>query len=275
MPWLLPLKRHEAHYWDGIADAWSGAGPRTLWRSHSDWVNISLFSKWLSDGPARRMLKTDLFDEAVGPGLYSFLKSKTCLLAGIDVSILTLSAASSHCKSLKTACADVRSLPFVDEAFDVIVSNSTLDHFKTFDEIVASLGELRRVLKPGGDLLLTMDNLANPLVALRNLLPFWALNRLGIVPYYVGISCGPRALSRLMREIGMEMLEVKAVMHVPRVFAVALARVLEQYANPKTQQRFLGWLMKFEHLSSWPTRFISGYYVAVRARKPIAAAVQH
>jgi SAM-dependent methyltransferase len=214
------------------------------------------------------MLKTDLFDEAVGPGLYSLLKSRSSLLAGIDVSLLTLSAASSHCKNLETACADVRRLPFVDQAFDVIISNSTLDHFNTLDEIRVSLRELRRVLKPGGHLLLTMDNLANPLVGVRNLIPFSILNRLGIVPYYVGVSCGPRALSRLMREIGWEILDVEPVMHAPRVLAVALARVLERYTNPKTQQRFLDWLMAFERLSAWPTRFISGYYVAIKARKP-------
>jgi SAM-dependent methyltransferase len=217
------------------------------------------------------MLKTDLFDEAVGPGLYSFLKSRSSLLAGIDVSLLTLSAASSHCKNLETACADVRRLPFVDQAFDVIISNSTLDHFNTLDEIRVSLRELRRVLKPGGHLLLTMDNLANPLVGFRNLLPFSLLNRLRIVPYYVGTSCGPRRLSRILHQMELEVLDVEAVMHAPRVIAVALASILARYATPKTQQQFLRWLMAFERLSSWPTRFLTGYYVAIKVRKPLSS----
>src|SRR5688572_256992 len=113
MPPLLPVSRQEPHYWDAVADAWSEASPQTLWRSHSDRVNTSLFAKWLPAGSTRRMLKTDLFDEAVGPGLYSLLKSRTCLLTGMDVSLLTLSAASSHCKDLEPACADVRRLPFL------------------------------------------------------------------------------------------------------------------------------------------------------------------
>ena len=45
-------------------------------------------------------------------------------------------------------------LPFAEEAFDVIVSTSTLDHFAHRRDIVSSLHELHRVLRPGGEVLL-------------------------------------------------------------------------------------------------------------------------
>jgi ubiquinone/menaquinone biosynthesis C-methylase UbiE len=162
--------------------------------------------------------------------------------------------------------ADVRHLPFANNMFDVIVSNSTLDHFKSLDEIVASLHELYRVLQVGGQLLLTLDNLANPIIALRNALPFALLNHLGIVPYYVGATCGPYLMQRTLQQVGFEVLEVSTVMHCPRVFAIAMARLLE-HAKPETQRCFLSFLMAFEYLSSWPTRFLTGHFVAVRAIK--------
>jgi SAM-dependent methyltransferase len=255
----------EAHYWDEIAGVWTQTRPQALWRAHSDLVNSSLFSRWLPSGPTGRLLKTDLFDEAFGVGLYPLLKSRSCKLTGMDVSILTLSTALSRYCDLKATCTDIRRLPFADAAFDIVVSNSTLDHFESMDEIVTGLRELRRVLKPGGQLLLTLDNLANPLIALRNILPFPLLNRLGIVPYYVGISWGPRRLLRILRQLELEVVDVDTLMHAPRVIAVAVARLLERHAAPKTQQKFLRFLMSFEQLSRWPTRFLTGHFVAVRA----------
>jgi len=152
--------------------------------------------------------------------------------------------------------------------FDAIVSISTLDHFQSRDEIVASLCEFRRVLRSTGQLFLTLDNQANPIVRLRNTLPFRLLNRLGITPYYVGATYGPRGLRCVLQEAGFNVLEVGAVMHCPRVLAVAIARLLERHTGPETQRRFLGFLLTFERLASWPTRFLTGHFVAVRAIKP-------
>ena len=100
--------------------------------------------------------------------------------------------------------ADVRCLPYADGAFDIVVSNSTLDYFTSGDQIVESLRELNRTLASGGQLLITMDNLANPAVWLRNALPFRWLNAMGLVPYYVGATGGPRRLRGYLQEAGFE-----------------------------------------------------------------------
>ena len=75
--------------------------------------------------------------------------------------------------------ADVRCLPFVDGVFDLVVSNSTLDHFETSREIERAVAEIHRVLAPRGLFILTLDNPANPAVALRNALPFALLHQVG------------------------------------------------------------------------------------------------
>jgi SAM-dependent methyltransferase len=258
----------ESHYWDTVIRAWNRTQPQRLWRCHSDAINVALFAPWLPKGRVQRLLKTDAFDEAVGHGLYPLLESKAEQVVSLDISISSLRTARSRYTGLHVVRADVRHLPFTNGVFDVVVSSSTLDHFATPEDIVISLCELRRVLCDSGLLLLTLDNLANPAIVLRNALPFRLLNRLGIVPYYVGATCGPRGLRCLLEQAGFEVLDTRAVLHCPRVLAVAAARLLERYAKPGTQGRFLRFLMAFEHLSRWPIRFVTGYFVAVRAIKP-------
>jgi SAM-dependent methyltransferase len=74
-------------------------------------------------------------------------------------------------KGFQVSRGDVRKLEFADGWFDLIFSNSTLDHFATRAEIVESIAGFARLLAPGGYLLITLDNPQNPVVWCRNLLP--------------------------------------------------------------------------------------------------------
>ena len=256
-----------ARYWDGVARECQQTRPEFLFRIHADQVNSRLFAGWLPEGRAGRVLKTDLFDEAFGSGLYPLLGSRAQSVTGIDVSRTVVLAARERYGELRAAAADVRDLPFADRTFDVIVSDSTLDHFESAAEIISSLRELHRVLRPGGELLLTLDNPANPVVALRKLLPFKIWNRLGLLRYYVGATLGVRRLRRLLPRLGFRVHEMRAVMHCPRTFAMPAARLLDKYAGPRTQRCFLLWLISFERLARWPTRFLTGHFVAAKATK--------
>jgi SAM-dependent methyltransferase len=259
--------RADARYWDAVGvSSQQRRGRHTLWRAHSDAVNGAWLQPRLPAHPIERLLKTDLFDEALTTGLYPFF-SRAHSVFGVDISASTLRAAGARNAHLHRTQADVRSLPFADGAFDGIVSNSTLDHFTSTADILSALVELNRVLRSGGRLLLTLDNLANPVVALRNALPSRLLNRLGIVPYGVGAACRPRRLQRFVREAGFEVLEAGAILHCPRALAVAAARVLESGGSPWIRQRFFDCLTPFERLGSWRTRFLTGYFIAIVARK--------
>jgi SAM-dependent methyltransferase len=238
-----------------------------LWRRHSDAVNGALCLRWLSPNRADRLLKTDLFDEACAAGLAPFLSSLSRSVMGIDLSSASVRRARARHPGVRGQVADVRRLPFADASLDAVVSNSTLDHFRSRRDIAVSLGEIHRVLRCGGRLLITLDNLANPIIALRNALPFSWLCHLGIVRYYVGASCGPGELCTLLREQGFVLQELDAVLHHPSVIAVTLSRLLQHRATPGLQQRFLASLMALERLSRLPTRFRTGHYVAALATK--------
>ncbi len=244
-----------AQYWNQVGAEWQQTHPDALWRAHSDAVNRDWLASWWPGRNVERVLKTDMFDEAVGEGVFGLLKSRARFAVGMDIALTTKPDVG----------ADVRQVPFADGAFDLIVSNSTLDHFQRKEELIASLRELRRVLRPGGELLLTLDNAANPFVAIRNLLPFALLHRLGLTPYQVGITCGPARLRRLLRETGFEVGKMGALLHCPRVLAVKRAAAVQQSGDAAERKRFLAGLMKWERLARWPTRWLTGYFVAVRA----------
>jgi SAM-dependent methyltransferase len=261
------LHRH----WDSTLAPLLATGDQRLWRAHSDATNARLVEHWLPDGRVDDILKTDLYDEAMGEGLAPMLVRRASRVTAIDVAPGVTRAARRRHPTVRIAACDVRRLPFRDASFDVVVSNSTLDHFDRRDDIGRSLAELRRTLKPGGWLLVTLDNLRHPAVALRNALPFPLLRFLRLADYPAGATLGPRGLVRLLRSVGFEVHEVTALLHCPRPWAVARARGLQRRGDEAAQARFLAGLERWESLGGLPTRFLTGHYTAVRARKPLAS----
>jgi len=259
--------RPAATYWSTVAESWLQARPQRLWHAHTDRLYSDFIEHRLAGRQVQRILKTDLFDEGVSMGLFPCLASHAPTVVGIDISAAIVQAAQTRHSTLQAAGADVRRLPFADRSFDLVVSNSTLDHFADLSDVLVALSELHRVLRPGGELLLTLDNLANPIVAIRNVLPFRMLNRLGLVPYYVGATCGPARLRKLLLRSNFDVHAVGTLEHSPRFLAVALAGFLERHASPAVQTRYIEWLRGWQRLSGWPLPFLTGHYISVSAIK--------
>jgi SAM-dependent methyltransferase len=251
-------------------DRWAEAaaafarGRYDVWRDHSDRVNVDLLDEWLAANPCGRLLKTDLFDEAVGTGLCRPLGRHARRVVAIDVSIAT--ARDARTRGDLVLAADVRALPFLPHSFDTIVSTSTLDHFGSRDEVARSLGGLATALRPGGRLLVTLDNLENPKLRLRSAVPWWLLRHTGLVPYYVGVSLTRAQLCRDLQSLGFEILDVRGIMHAPRITAVALSR-LPVFTRARWRRALLAVLARCEALGRLPTRFLTAHFVAVLARK--------
>ncbi len=79
--------RELRQHWETTAEQWQRQHHQSLWRRHSDAVNLELVKNWWPDEPADRVLKTDLFDEAFGEGLYPFIHSRAKSVIGIDISM--------------------------------------------------------------------------------------------------------------------------------------------------------------------------------------------
>jgi len=271
-PTTPPASSRDTAYWNRLAEFWQAQRPHALWRQYSDALNGSLMERWLPDGQLARVLKTDLFDEAVSEGLYPLLATRATHVVAIDLSRVAAQIARGKYPGLSVVPADARHLPFADQSFDLILSNSTLDHFDVEADLSLALRELGRTLRPGGHLVLTMDNLDNPLVWLRNSLPAIWLGRLGVVPYKMGKTAGVHALQSMVRAAGLEVLRSTAILHSPRVLAVTAAAWLHRRKVAGVfPSGFFRILRAFERLEGLPTRYLTGHFVALFARKPLSS----
>lgn len=257
------LELERENYWDSVINRHTSS---SLWRSYCDQLSRSLLPQ-KGERYYRRALKTDLFEEAIGVGLLSDLEDIAARVHGIDISANAVASAARKNVQAVLTQQDVRTLSFPDEHFDLIVSTSTLDHFRKPEDLRKSFAELDRVLVPGGTLVLTLDNPGNPVVVLRNRLQ--KIAALSFAPYFVGHTLNLKSLCDLVSEFGLSIEISQQVMHVPRLPAIIFCRLLEAAGLQSIVDCAVPALFNaFERLRHWPTAGFTGYFVMCRVSKP-------
>ena len=258
-------KYQDRSYWDQISNDFTGDRRHLLWRAHSDQVNTRLLNNLMREKQYDRVLKTDLFDESLTPGLYPCLAGHAAEVHGMDLSESCIREAARRYPEMETHCADIRRTQFEDASFDSVVSTSTLDHFEFAAELEGAMGEIHRILKPGGDLFITMDNLQNPAIWLRNMLPYRWLGKTGLVPYFVGHTVTRNGLHGLLEKTGFSIQDRRPVLHCPRILAVPYSEMVRKKGDPGSQDRLLERLLAWERLERWPGAWYTAHFVAVHA----------
>ncbi len=254
-------------YWRELGLSWLRSPRQRLWRRFHDRAVGEWVAAHLPAG-ARSVLKTDLFEEAVGEPILAGLAERSSLAMGLDLALPLAAAARRRAGAALVVAAEVERLPLADGSVQVVVSTSTLDHFHGEDRLQRSLTELARVLAPGGTLLLTLDNLDNPVVRLRNRLVRSRVRAFGLVPYRVGATVGRAGLRRMLEASGLTPEWMGAVVHPVRSLAIPLCGWAERRWGRRGQEILLRWLSASEALGRLPTRFLTGSYLAVVARVP-------
>jgi len=255
-------------YWNSeIREARTGSDD-AIWYSYMGELYRDLIDRSVSETAEGPSLKTDLYEEARGTQTpFARLPHP---LVGIDLSPEIVEAARRNAEDQGLDCdlvvGDVRELPFPDETFQCVLSGSTLDHFTRLDDIYTSLRELGRVLKPGGVLILTLDNPHNPILSLRG--SFARLSQFRLRPYFVGATLDRIEGAAALEAAGLEVRSVRAVAHVPRDPAMRLARLRDRLSGGPSYRSFVKALMSFEALERAPSRWRTGYYLAFEAIKP-------
>ncbi|MBW4582636.1 MAG: methyltransferase domain-containing protein [Tildeniella nuda ZEHNDER 1965/U140] len=113
---------------------------------------LAFLKDWAQLSPTSTVL-----DVACGTGTFERLvlrEHPTQSIVGIDLSEKMLDIAQQKCRAFPNVSfqkASVAALPFADRNFDVIVSASALHYF---DDPIAALIEMKRVLKPDGELVI-------------------------------------------------------------------------------------------------------------------------
>jgi SAM-dependent methyltransferase len=251
--------------------AWK-AHPENAWFAYEADVYLDRIGRRRGVERATRALKTDAFDEACRRRqLTDGLGDDVCV---IDVSPrIAAQAARAGWAGVITCAGDVRRLPFAAASFDVVLSTSTLDHFDRRDEITIALTELRRVLADGGRLLVTLDNPANPILRLRQIIYGITGAIGGLIPFRMGLTLSRRALIEAAEEAGLEVCESGYLIHAPRVLAhwagVWAARRHSRAAT-RGLTRVLRAIERVAH--RLPTRRWSGHFIFVECRpRPTSA----
>ncbi len=229
-------------------------------------VHLELVRRWLGGRVPRTVLKTDLYEEAFGSDhvLFDLAPGAKCVV-GIDINYGTVAAARERCQSADFLflSSDVRALGFETASFDLVFSNSTLDHFETQIELRASLKELARVVRPGGFVVITLDNPWNPLYPLLR----WAM-RLRCAPFTLGCTASRPQLRTWLSECGLEPLHHGWLIHNPRMLSTALFLALRKILGRSADAPIRLLLSLFAFLGRLPSRPLTACFVAVCARKP-------
>ncbi len=256
-------------HWDRAVEEALRGPALGAWREYMRRVYARLIREWLPPPGGGPTLKTDLFEEAVTSRHPAADLGRG--LVGIDGSEAVARAARNRRGGgpggLRPVVADLRQLPFRSGGVARVLSGSSLDHFGSRSELAAALAELARVLAPGGVMVLTFDNPHNPVIRLRNLLPFPWLRRAGLVPYYVGVTPTRREALRRFEELGLAATRIEPVAHVPRAPAVALSALVERAAGTRGDRLLVRAFEALERLGLLPTRLRTGYYLAFRVVK--------
>jgi len=244
-----------------------------LWRHHLRRIFRNLADSWIPGGLSGTGLITDLYDEAEYSGcLLDPLYTTQRPWVGMDRSESTVLKArgclSGRKKPVPLVCVcDIRNPAFQNRCFDYILSHSTLDHFDDTGDIGRTVHELYRILKPGGRLLITLDNPANPVVFLRNLLPLPLLRFLGLVPYQIGRTTGRRKLAALLEHERFSVQQMIFFDHEPRFITIMLGRWLRAGSGHLLRNAWDRFMRMCESMSRWPTAPLTGYFYAILAIK--------
>jgi SAM-dependent methyltransferase len=226
----------------------------------------ALIGEWTRDHAPGTVLKTDLFEEAYGEDHVLFdLFPGTYTPLGLDISLATVRRTGERWPAARSRllAADVRCLPLRPGTVDLIISTSTLDHFDSRGEFQEAIAELARVLRPGGLLVVAMDNPLNLLY-----LPLRWLSKRRASPFPLGYTTTQAGLARSLEQLGLDVLVRGSLIHNPRIVSTLLFLGLRRLLRGRADGPIALALKFFDLFGRLPTRQLTACFIAVCARKP-------
>jgi SAM-dependent methyltransferase len=227
---------------------------------------MALINRAFGDLRGKRLLKLDLWNEALNTRILHWVAGQGADTWGIDLSTVVAkrarSAATEEEASFEIVQGDIRWLPFAEDSFDFVYTMGTIEHIAEYRQAVS---EIRRVMKPGGTAIVGVPNKWDP--GFRPL--FVQLMRmLGGYPYDPEKSFSSSELRRVLEECGLVFCYRSGILTFPGLLRMA---DLFAYTRGIPTNRLTGAIVRpFEWLETrfpWAGRF--GYLLAHVVRKEI------
>jgi len=242
------------------------------WKAHPDnpWFHYQadVYADWTGAVGPIRVLKTDAFDEACGLVPLGGAAA-AARIVHMDVSPRILAVAREGGGAPLACVTDVRRLAFRPGVFDLVFSPSTLDHFDDPAEISRAVAELAATLRPGGRLLVTLDNSANPILRLRGAVYRRTGPVGGVIPFPMGRTLSRRALTDLVAEAGLQVLESGYLLHAPRVVGLWLGEWAARGAHSRARRALRTLFGRFDRVAAaLPSRRWTGHFVVADCYRP-------
>ncbi|MBI4527960.1 MAG: class I SAM-dependent methyltransferase [Deltaproteobacteria bacterium] len=208
--------RHaERSFWDFTGreiPAFSGA-PSTRYYFECE---KRLFEEYLPDLHRKRILKTDLWDEAKNSRILRWVAEQGAEVYGIDISVEILQEAlSAFQHHPRFIVSDVRSIGFPSNYFDYLYSMGTVEHSPQY---FTALEECFRVLKKGGRGIIGVPNKLDPFLR-----PVFValLSKVGLYAYGYELSFSMREFSGMLEQIGFRVIGKTGILFMPGLIRMA------------------------------------------------------
>lgn len=257
----------DGRYWNDVASKMKDSYTDNPFFRYKKQELLGLINLWGKEYLEGKILKTDLYEEALGYDDFLFDLAKNNInVYGIDISSKIVALAKKKAKDLKVSLhlsvQDVRKLDLKDESFDLIISNSTLDHFP---EIEKALLEIYRTLKKDGVLILTLLN--------KNNLAIYLLCKIMRIfnryyGFYTEKAYSLREIRILTNKVGFEVVGSSTIIHTPPPLPTIINVLYKSRSKIlKSISRKLISFFKFLGRKSKIINYFTGYLIAVRAIK--------
>lgn len=261
------LRERQRRDWDRIAASVRDfhAAPSTQYYRRCE---IALLERSVGSLRGKRVLKLDLWNEAFNTRILDWMREQGAEVVGLDLSRVVAFqarrnalAARSNGHAPALLRADIRELPFKAGSFDVVYTMGTIEHIDEYREVI---GEVHRVLKPGGRAVIGVphkwDLFLRPLMV-------WILDAFGQYLYAPEKSFSASELRRDVEQTGLRVVERTGILTLPGLLRMAdlffYTRNIPLY---RLSPLFLAPFQYAETRWSWPGRF--GYLLTVVADKP-------
>lgn len=213
-----------------------------------------LIIKWLKNELHKKTLKTDCYEEVFS---YDSVVDLFSNITIIDISRRAIEIAKRNFPNKKFLVGDICKLPFKNNSFDVIVSLSTIDNI-SYKKVNAALKEIKRVLKPKGKLLITIDNKENLLYSF-----FYFLNKyLKFTKYYQDRCYSRQEIIKLLDKHNFKIEKIESLIHVIPGTNF-LVKFIEKI-NYRYMPEFIFKIARF--LSKSKIRFQAGWFISILAK---------